>query len=342
MRRNARETLNERLDEIRGRGFVQSLIQAPGPTLPSPPRPMDVAAAPAHVRTLGLLSVVTPMHDEQDNVRPLYDRLAAALDGLEWELVVTDDGSADATGARLAELAAADERVKVITLSRNFGHQPAITAGLEHARGDAVVMIDADLQDPPELIPDMLARWRDGADVVYAVRQSREGETRVKIATAHVFYRLMARLAQIELPVDAGDFRLMDRRALEALLSMPERSRFLRGMTVWIGFTQTAVPYQRAARTAGETKFSLRRMLRFSFDAISSFSYFPLQLATVLGFIISAFAFLAIPLTVVARLRGIFVPGISSTLVVVLLLGGIQLITLGVVGEYVGRIFEEV
>jgi glycosyltransferase involved in cell wall biosynthesis len=282
------------------------------------------------------------MHDEEGNVRALYERVVAALDGLEWELVVTDDGSKDGTPRLLAELAAADERVKVITLSRNFGHQPAITAGLEHARGDAVVMIDADLQDPPEVIPDMVARWRDGADVVYAVRQSREGETRMKLATAHVFYRVMARLAQIELPVDSGDFRLMDRRALAALLAMPERTRFLRGMTVWIGFTQTAVSYQRAARTAGETKFSLRRMLRFSFDAISSFSYFPLQLATFLGFIISAFAFIAIPLTVIARLQGIFVPGISSTLVAVLLLGGIQLITLGVVGEYVGRIFEEV
>ncbi|MEA2296428.1 MAG: polyisoprenyl-phosphate glycosyltransferase [Solirubrobacteraceae bacterium] len=283
------------------------------------------------------------MRDEEGNVRALYDRVAAALEGVgDWELVVTDDGSKDGTGRLLAELAAADERVKVITLSRNFGHQPAITAGLEHASGDAVVMIDADLQDPPELIPDMVARWRDGADVVYAVRQSREGETRMKLFTAHVFYRLMARLAQIELPVDSGDFRLMDRRALEALLAMPERSRFLRGMTVWIGFTQTAVPYQRQARVAGETKFSLSRMLRFSFDAISSFSYFPLQLATVLGFLISGLAFLAIPLTVVARLQGIFVPGISSTLVVILLLGGIQLITLGVVGEYVGRIYDEV
>jgi len=293
-------------------------------------------------RTLGLLSVVTPMHDEQDNVRALYERLSAALDGLPWELVVTDDGSRDATAQRLAELAAADERVKVISLSRNFGHQAALTAGLEHARGDAVVMIDADLQDPPEVIPALLDRWRDGADVVYAVRESREGETRMKLLTAHVFYRLMARLAQIELPVDAGDFRLMDRRALDALLAMPERARFLRGMTVWIGFTQTAVPYAREARASGRTKFTLRRMLRFSFDAISSFSYFPLQLATVLGFAISFLAFLAIPLTVVARYNNIFVPGISSTLVVVLLLGGIQLITLGVIGEYVGRIYDEV
>jgi polyisoprenyl-phosphate glycosyltransferase len=303
---------------------------------------MDAVSPQPRARELGLLSVVTPMHDEEGNVGPLYERLSAALTGVDWELVVTDDGSKDGTARLLAELAARDERVKVITLSRNFGHQPAITAGLEHARGDVVVMIDADLQDPPELIPDMLARWREGADVVYAVRQSREGETRMKLATAHVFYRVMARLAQIELPVDAGDYRLMDRRALEALLAMPERSRFLRGMTVWIGFTQTAVPYQREARTAGETKFNARRMLRFSFDAISSFSYFPLQLATVLGFLISVLAFCAIPLTVVARIKGIFVPGISSTLVVVLLLGGIQLITLGVVGEYVGRIYDEV
>src|SRR3954469_18678164 len=303
---------------------------------------MDVAHAPGPARTLGLLSVVTPMPDEQDNVRPLCDRLGAALAGLEWELVVTDDGSTDATAGRLADLATADERVKIVTLSRNFGHQAAITAGLEHARGDAVVMIDADLQDPPELIPQLVERWRAGADVVYAVRESREGETRMKLLTAHIFYRLMARLARIELPVDAGDFRLMDRRALEALLSMPERSRFLRGMTVWVGFTQTAVPYRREAGATGRTKYTMRRMLRLAFDAISTFSYFPLQLATVLGFVISLLAFLAIPLTVVARYSDLLVPGISSTLVVILLLGGIQLMTIGVIGEYVGRIYDEV
>ena len=282
------------------------------------------------------------MHDEQGSARALYERVAAALAAHRWELVVVDDGSRDATPEILAQLAADDERVKVITLSRNFGHQAAITAGLEHARGDAVAMIDADLQDPPELIVEMVERWRDGADVVYAVRESREGETRMKLYTAHIFYRLMARLAKLELPVDSGDFRLMDRRALDVLLAMPERARFLRGMTVWIGFTQTAVTYQRAARASGETKFTLRKMLRFSFDAISSFSYFPLQLATVIGFAISAFAFLAIPLTIVARYSDIFVPGISSTLVLILLLGGIQLMTLGVIGEYVGRIYDEV
>ncbi len=294
------------------------------------------------MRAPGLISVVTPMHDEQDNARVMYERVAAAMEPFSWELVVVDDGSCDETPAILAELAASDERVKVVTLSRNFGHQAAITAGLEHARGDAVVMIDADLQDPPELIGEMVGRWQEGADVVYAVRESREGETRLKIYSAHVFYRLMARLAKLELPVDSGDFRLMDRRALEALLAMPERARFLRGMTVWIGFTQTAVPYRREARSAGASKFTLRKMIRFSFDAIASFSYFPLQLATLIGFFISVIAFLAIPLTIIARYSDIFVPGISSTLVVILLLGGIQLMTLGVIGEYVARIYDEV
>jgi dolichol-phosphate mannosyltransferase len=282
------------------------------------------------------------MHDEEDNARALYERVAAALDAYAWELVVVDDGSRDDTARILSELAAADERLKLVSLSRNFGHQAAITAGLEHARGDAVVMIDADLQDPPELIVEMIAKWRDGADVVYAVRESRDGETRLKLLTAHVFYRLMSRLAQLELPVDSGDFRLMDRRALEALLAMPERARFLRGMTVWIGFTQTAVSYRRAPRAAGRTKFNFPKMLRFSFDAIASFSYFPLQLATLAGFLISLIAFIAIPLTVVARYADIFVPGISTTLIAILLLGGIQLMTVGIIGEYVGRIYDEV
>jgi polyisoprenyl-phosphate glycosyltransferase len=293
-------------------------------------------------RTLGLLSVVTPMHDEEGNARALYERVATALDGFEWEMVIVDDGSRDNTAAVLAELAAADRRVKVLGLSRNFGHQPALTAGLEHASGDAVVMIDADLQDPPEVIPQMVERWRQGADIVYAQRESREGETRVKLWTAHAFYRLMARMAQIELPVDAGDFRLMDRRALEVLLSMPERNRFLRGMTVWVGFNQTAVPYRRDPRTAGATKFNLRKMVRFAFDAVSSFSYFPLQAATLLGFMISALAFLCIPVIAYARIKHQFVPGVTTTLFALLLLGGIQLITVGVIGEYVGRIYDEV
>jgi len=294
------------------------------------------------VREPGLVSVVAPLHDEEDTVEAFHARTVAALEGLDFELVLVDDGSGDATGARLHVLAATDERVKLITLSRNFGHQAALSAGLEHARGDVVVMIDADLQDPPELIPDMVDAWRRGADVVYAVRESRAGESRFKLTTARWFYRLFARVARIELAADSGDFRLMDRAPLDALLSMPERSRFLRGMTVWVGFTQTALPYKRAARAQGSSKFTLARMVRLAFDAITSFSHAPLQAATLLGFVFSLLAFLAIPLTVAARYANIYERGVPTTIVIVLLLGGIQLITVGIIGEYVGRIYDEV
>jgi dolichol-phosphate mannosyltransferase len=265
-----------------------------------------------------------------------------ALDGVDYELILVDDGSKDGTASAMADAAAGDPRVKVVALSRNFGHQPALTAGLDHARGDAVVMLDGDLQDPPELIPRMLDHWRHGIDVVYAVRQQRLGETAFKRASARWFYRLFRRLTRMDLPVESGDFRLMDRRALDALLSMPERSRFLRGMTVWIGFTQAAVPFVRQERVAGQTKYPLRKMLRFSFDAITSFSSTPLQWATFLGFLFSGIAFLAIPLAVVARYTNIYERGVPTTIVVVLLLGGIQLITVGIIGEYVGRIYDEV
>jgi glycosyltransferase involved in cell wall biosynthesis len=282
------------------------------------------------------------MHDEEDSVGPFHARTVAALAGLDFELIVVDDGSHDATGERLRALAGADERVKLVTLSRNFGHQAAISAGLEHARGDVVVMIDGDLQDPPELILEMLDAWRRGADVVYAVRESRAGETQFKLASARWFYRLFAKLARIELAPDSGDFRLMDRAPLDALLSMPERNRFLRGMTVWVGFNQTAVAYSREARSGGHTKFTLRHMLRFAFDAITSFSHAPLQAATLLGFVFSALAFLAIPLAIAARYADIYSRGVPSTIVIILLLGGIQLITVGIIGEYVGRIYDEV
>jgi polyisoprenyl-phosphate glycosyltransferase len=232
--------------------------------------------------------------------------------------------------------------VKVICLSRNFGHQAALTAGLEHARGDAVVMLDGDLQDPPEVIPRLVERWREGAEVVYAVREARQGETRFKTTSASWFYKLFRRLANIDLEEQSGDFRLMDRRALDVLLAMPERNRFLRGMSVWVGFTQTAVPFVREPRSAGKTKYTLRKMLRFSFDAITSFSYAPLQWATILGFTCSALAFLGIPLTIIARYTNIYTRGIPSLILVVLLLGGIQLICVGIIGEYVGRIYDEV
>ena len=288
------------------------------------------------------MSVVTPMLNEEGTVRTFYERVGGALEGVSWELVVVDDGSTDGTRAILAELADEDERVKVIELSRNFGHQTAITAGLDHARGDAIVMIDGDLQDPPELITTMLDRWREGIDVVYAARTEREGETRFKLATANAFYWLLSRISPLPMTRNSGDFRLLDRRALDALLCMRERNRYLRGMTVWIGFTQTAVPYKRDTRYAGETKFSLTRMLRFSLDAIASFSHVPLQIATLIGFAFAAFAFLMIPVAIVFRIFGQFVPGVTTTIIAILLLGGIQLMSIGVIGEYVGRIYDEV
>jgi polyisoprenyl-phosphate glycosyltransferase len=294
------------------------------------------------MRAPELVSVVAPMLDEEDCVEGFYARVRDALGEVPWELIVVDDGSADGTGDALRALAARDARVRVIELSRRFGHQAAITAGLDHARGDAVVTIDGDLQDPPEVIPDLLARWAEGADVVYAVRRERHGETRFKLASAKAFYRVFARVTEVALPENSGDFRVMDRRAVDALLAMRERSRFLRGMTVWVGFTQTTVAYTRDERGTGATKFTLRRMLRFSGDAITSFSHVPLQLATLLGFAFSVLAFLAIPLVVVARITDQYVPGVSSTIVAVLLLGGIQLITVGIIGEYVARIYDEV
>jgi glycosyltransferase involved in cell wall biosynthesis len=289
-----------------------------------------------------LVSVVTPMLNEEGTARRFYERLGEALEGVPWELVVVDDGSTDGTRTILADLADADHRVKVLELSRNFGHQTALTAGLDHASGDAIVMIDGDLQDPPELIVTMLDCWRDGVDVVYAARTERDGETRFKLATADLFYRLLSRISSIPMTRNSGDFRLLDRRALDALLCMRERNRYLRGMTVWIGFTQTAVPYRRDARYAGETKFSLTRMLRFSLDAIASFSHVPLQIATLVGFAFAAFAFLMVPVAIGFRIAGQFVPGVTTTIIAVLLLGGIQLMAIGVIGEYVGRIYDEV
>ena len=295
------------------------------------------------MRELRLLSVVTPMYDEEDSARAFYERVTAALEGLPYELVVVDDGSRDATAEVLCELAAADARVRIVSLSRNFGHQPALTAGLDHAAGDAVVMIDADLQDPPELIPRMVESWRGGSDVVYAVRETRAGESRFKLLTARWFYRVFGRLATVELAPDSGDFRLMDRRVLEVLQLMPERNRFLRGMTAWVGYTQTAIPYRRDARHAGVTKYPLRKMLRFSFDAMASFSYLPLQVATLLGFVFSVLAFfVGVPLVILARVFEVFDPGTPTIITVVLLMGGIQLVTVGIIGEYVGRIYDEV
>jgi dolichol-phosphate mannosyltransferase len=235
--------------------------------------------------------------------------------------------------------------VKGISFSRNFGFQVAVTAGLNHAQGDAVILTDADLQDPPELYPEMIAKWREGYEVVYGVRASRVGETWFKLFTAKLFYRLIRRITKIDIPLDTGDFRLMDRRVVNAINQMPERNRFLRGMIPWVGFKQTGVEYQRASRFAGDSKFgSVRQMLPFALDAITSFSYLPLQLATYLGFIIAIISGLAILTVVLVRLFGPESPllGQATTLVSVLFLGGVQLISLGIIGEYLGRIYDEV
>ncbi|MGD1051267.1 MAG: glycosyltransferase family 2 protein [Solirubrobacteraceae bacterium] len=292
-------------------------------------------------RTIGLISVCAPVYNEEVLVEEFYARTTAALEGLDYELIIVNDGSKDATPEKLDRLAEADPRLRVVHLSRNFGHQAALTAGLEHARGNAVAMLDADLQDPPELIPQMLAEWERGADVVYMVRRERQGETAFKLLTARWFYALFRKLAQVELEPNSGDFRLLDRRALDALLSMGERNRFLRGMTVWVGFNQTAMHYDRDPRHAGETKYPVRKMLRFSLDAIASFSHLPLQIATYLGFLFAGIAFIAIPVVIGLKITGGYLPGFGAITILILMIGGLQLIALGLIGEYVGRIYDE-
>ncbi len=293
-------------------------------------------------RELRLLSVVAPMLDEEGLAAEFCSRVATSLGDLPYELVIVDDGSSDATPTILDDLARLDPRIRVLHLSRPFGHQMAITAGLDHARGDAVVMIDGDLQDPPELIPELVETWRHGADMVVAKRRSRSGETRFKLATSRWFYSIMGRLAQVDLEPGAGDFRLIDRAPLDALLRLRERSRFLRGMTSWVGFSHAIVEYDRDARAAGETKYRLGKMLRFALDGLTSFSNFPLQLAALAGFACAALAMLGLPLTIVARYSGIYSRGVPSLLFAVLLIGGIQLLALGMLGEYLGRIYDEV
>ena len=243
----------------------------------------------------------------------------------------------------MRELHAQDDRVKVVDFARNFGHQIAVTAGMDYAQGDAVVLIDADLQDPPELILEMLAKWREGYEVVYAIRAERKGETWFKEFTAKMFYRIIYKITDINIPMDTGDFRLMDRKVVNALKTMHEKHRFMRGMSVWVGFRQTGVKYVRAERYAGETKYPLKKMLKFAMDGITSFSYFPLQLATYIGFIAALLAVLGIIVTIILRLSGSHAfLGQATTLVSVLFLGGVQLICLGILGEYLGRIYDEV
>jgi dolichol-phosphate mannosyltransferase len=289
-----------------------------------------------------LISVIVPCYNEEAVIRETHRRLSAALSGVNYELIYVNDGSRDATADILREIQAGEARVRAVLLARNFGHQMAVTAGLEHAAGDAVVIIDADLQDPPEVIPEMIARWRDGYQVVYGVRSEREGETAFKLFTAKLFYRLINRLSHIEMPLDVGDFRLIDRKVVEALGAMPERDRFLRGMVSWVGFRQCGVFYRRAARFAGETKYPLIRMLRFATDAVLSFSFTPLRLAIYTGFSAIAAAFGGIIYALYKFYANDVVRGWASTFVALLLMSGVQLITIGIIGEYIGRIYGEV
>jgi dolichol-phosphate mannosyltransferase len=293
-----------------------------------------------------LLSIVVPCYNEEAVLAEFHGRLVAvcaALAETEFEIVYTDDGSRDQTLELLRQLQASDGRVRVVGLSRNFGHQIAVSAGLEHAAGDAAVIIDADLQDPPEVIPELLARWRDGYQVVYGMRTERPGETVFKLWTAKLFYRLINRLSRVKLPLDVGDFRLVDRKVIDVLLAMPERDRFLRGMVSWIGFRQVAVMYRRAERSSGESKYPLWKMLRFAADGVLSFSLTPLRLALWSGFVSIGMAFAGILYALIIRLyTKDWVRGWASIFTAVLFIGGAQLVTLGIIGEYIGRIYAEV
>ncbi|HNB54537.1 MAG TPA: glycosyltransferase family 2 protein, partial [Anaerolineales bacterium] len=255
------------------------------------------------------------------------------------EVAGEDDRSAEI----MRELAAQDSRVRPVIFARNFGHQIAVTAGLDYSRGDAMVIIDADLQDPPEVILEMIEKWRAGYEVVYAVRAEREGETWFKLFTASMFYRLIRKITDVNIPMDTGDFRLLDRKVVNVMNQMRERHRFLRGMSSWVGFNQTGVNYRRAARFAGETKYPLKKMLKLTWDAITGFSYFPLQVATYLGFFAAGLSILTIPIVIYLRLTGSqFFFGQATTLIAVLFLGGVQLISLGILGEYIGRLYDQV
>ena len=282
--------------------------------------------------TKPIFSIIAPVYNEAQSLPALYRRLKDVLDstGEPWELLLVDDGSTDGSSDIIRQLAESDDSVRPVIFARNFGHQLAVTAGLDYARGDAVVIIDSDLQDPPEVILDMIDKWRDGYEVVFAIRSGREGESWFKLFTATLFYRIISRITDVDIPMDTGDFRLLDRKVVDVMCQMRERHRFLRGMSVWVGFRQTGVEYQRAARFAGETKYPFKKMFKFAWDAVTSFSYLPLQIATYLGFFCAGLSILAIPLVIALRLAGSRAfTGQASTLIAVLFLGGVQLISLG-------------
>ncbi|MCK9189400.1 glycosyltransferase family 2 protein [Acidithiobacillus sp.] len=290
------------------------------------------------------VSIIIPCHNESGNLATLYARVCAVMDeaGEPWEMICVNDGSGDDTLLQLIALHHQDRRVRVIDLSRNFGKEAALTAGLDAARGEAAIPLDADLQDPPELIPELLAQWREGFDVVNAVRLSREGESWLKRASAHVFYRIINRMSDVEIPPDTGDFRLLSRPVLDALQTLPERRRFMKGLFAWVGFRSTNVYYHRAPRHAGKTTWNYWRLWNLAVEGVTSFSQVPLQLAAYLGFVVSLLAFLyAVWLIIRTLVYGNPVKGYPSMMVTLLFLGGVQLMALGVIGEYLGRIYEE-
>ncbi|SNS23737.1 dolichol-phosphate mannosyltransferase [Noviherbaspirillum humi] len=293
-----------------------------------------------------LLSMVIPCYNEEEVIHETMRRLGdfcAQLTDLDIELIFVDDGSRDRTRSILKEYANRDARIRVIGFARNFGHQIAVTAGIDAAHGDAIVLIDADLQDPPEVVHQMIEKWREGYDVVYGTRTERPGESRFKLSTARAFYRLLNRLSNVPIPLDTGDFRLMSRNVADALRSMPERDRFVRGMVSWVGFRQIALPYKRAERFAGTSKYPLRKMIRFATDGILSFSTKPLQLAVGLGMAAASLALAGIVYALFLRIfTSIWVEGWTALMIAVLFLGGVQLICVGILGEYIGRIYNEV
>lgn len=293
-----------------------------------------------------LLSMVIPCYNEEAVIGETLKRLAqfrSEITDLRLEFVFVDDGSKDQTRALLKAAAEKNPEIRIIGFARNFGHQIAVSAGVDAARGDAVVLIDADLQDPPEVVHQMIAKWREGYDVVYGVRTERPGESAFKLATARGFYRLLNKLSDVPIPLDTGDFRLMSRQVVDTLRAMPEKDRFVRGMVSWIGFKQTALPYRRAERFAGETKYPLRKMLKFATDGIMSFSSKPLQLAIGLGVTAAAMALLGIIYAIGMRLfTSTWVEGWTALMIAVLFIGGVQLLCVGILGEYIGRIYSEI
>ncbi len=291
------------------------------------------------------VSIVLPCYNEADNLDYLFERLSRVLDSLQlkYEIVCVNDGSRDATLPRLISYHHQNPAIKVVNLARNFGKEIALTAGIDFSQGAAVIPIDADLQDPPELIPEMLAKWHDGYDVVYAVRRSRQGEGWIKKTTALLFYRLISRLSQVPIPQNTGDFRLMDRQVVNAIRQMRERTRFMKGIFAWVGYNQTAIYYDRSPRYQGQTKWNYWKLWNLAVEGITSFSSLPLRIWSYVGLSLSGLAFLY-GCFLIARtlIYGVDVPGYASALVIALFMGGIQLMSLGIIGEYIGRIFEEV